>query len=420
MINDLQKEIKKDKQIKKFCFYGFLKNLKFFEPYLLIFLMDKGITLFQIGILISIREIIINVFEIPSGFIADYFGRKKELYFCFCFYIVSFIFFFFTNSFAIAIIAMIFFGLGEAFRSGTHKAMIYTYLDNKGWEKEKTFVYGRTRSYSLIGSVFSSLIGILIILLVPSLNLVFLFSVIPYILDFILIITYPKYLDARDREAKINIKGMFKGFINNFAHNKTLRHILIEEGVFEGTISFIKDLIQPILESIIMVSGIVILASLSPDDNLHVILGIVYAVLNLIGSLASRKAYAIKGKKSNMTCLFIIHLSLAICMAILALVSKNPILVFIVYILIYILFNIRKPIYVDEIDDYIEKSVRATALSLSSQLKSLFLIIVAPLLGFIADKYGISVIMIILACLFIVSLPLLISKNKNKKTELTK
>jgi len=27
---------------------------------------------------------------------------------------------------------MIFFGLGEAFRSGTHKAMIYGYLEEKG------------------------------------------------------------------------------------------------------------------------------------------------------------------------------------------------------------------------------------------------------------------------------------------------
>ena len=30
-----------------------------------------------------------------------------------------------------AALAMAFFGLGEAFRSGTHKAMIYTYLERK-------------------------------------------------------------------------------------------------------------------------------------------------------------------------------------------------------------------------------------------------------------------------------------------------
>ena len=58
MLNEQQQKIKSDGQIKKFCAYGFLKNLNFFEPYLLIFLMGKGIGLFEIGILIAVREVI--------------------------------------------------------------------------------------------------------------------------------------------------------------------------------------------------------------------------------------------------------------------------------------------------------------------------------------------------------------------------
>ena len=78
--------IKKDHQIWKFSAYGFLKNLRFFEPYLLIFLIGNGLSLFQIGILYGIREAITYIFEVPSGIIADYFGRKQELYMCFTFY----------------------------------------------------------------------------------------------------------------------------------------------------------------------------------------------------------------------------------------------------------------------------------------------------------------------------------------------
>ncbi len=78
-LKNMKTEILADFQIKKFCAYGFLKNLKFFEPYLLIFLLSQGISLFQIGILIAVRETIVNLFEVPSGIIADYFGRKKEL-----------------------------------------------------------------------------------------------------------------------------------------------------------------------------------------------------------------------------------------------------------------------------------------------------------------------------------------------------
>ena len=419
MLNAVQQEIKQDKQIKKFCAYGFLKDLKFFDPYLLIFLMSKGLSLFQIGILISIREITINIFEIPSGFIADYFGRKKEMYFSFFFYIISFFFFFLTSSFLTAIIAMVLFGLGEAFRSGTHKAMIYTYLDKKGWRSEKTFVYGRTRSFSLIGNAFSSIIAIILILTVPSTNIIFLFSIIPYALDFILIITYPSFLDISDKKKNLTFSMLFKNFIKGFRKNKTLRQILIEGGIFDSTVSFVKDLIQPILELIIVGTGAVLLSSLTPEDNLNIILGIVYCVLNILGSFASKKAYIVKKGKTNIKCLSIMHIILTICLAILIFVSKSSILVFIVYLFIYALFNVRKPIFVDEIEEHIEKEQRSTIFSISSQLKSLFLMVLSPFLGFLADKYSFSAVMLVLSLIFVATLPLLINK-KNKKGTIAK
>jgi len=191
MEKKLKQNIINNVQIKKFCAYGFLKNLKFFEPYLIIFLLASHINLFYIGILYTIREIIINIFEIPSGVLGDIMGCKKELMLSFVFYIISFIFFFLTNTFLMATIAMIFFGLGDAMRSGTHKTMIYRYLEIKGWQQYKTFVYGRTKSWSLTGSAISSVVAILFILNIPRNNYIFLISIIPYLIDFALIYSYP-------------------------------------------------------------------------------------------------------------------------------------------------------------------------------------------------------------------------------------
>lgn len=47
------KEIAKDTQIRKFCAYGFLKNLKFFEPFLIIFI---GISVFFINLFVKVPE----------------------------------------------------------------------------------------------------------------------------------------------------------------------------------------------------------------------------------------------------------------------------------------------------------------------------------------------------------------------------
>ncbi len=412
MSAELRNNIIRDIQIKKFCLYGFLKNMKFFEPYLIIYLMNNDIKLFQIGILIAIREIIVNVFEIPSGFIADYFGRKKELYFCFGFYIVSFIIFFAADNFMLAALAMMFFGLGEAFRSGTHKAMIYTYLDAKNWQGEKAFVFGRTRSFSLIGSALSGVVGILLILSVPSDGYIFLFSVVPYIVDFLLVMSYPKFLDMSDKKHGTSFKDMAKGVFESFRINKKLRNILVEEGMSEAAFSYMKDLIQPILEIIIIGSGISLIASLSADDNLKVILGITYAILNLCGSYFSKKAYLLKEKRTSLACLSLIHIAYAVACGLLAIFSGQYLMACAIYVFIYILHSIRKPIFVDEIDNNIDKSNRATVISASAQLKSLFLMIFAPVLGFVADHFGIGVVMIVLCASFLVTLPLLKCRAK--------
>ncbi|PKP55444.1 hypothetical protein CVT91_15700, partial [Candidatus Atribacteria bacterium HGW-Atribacteria-1] len=59
-MEDVHELIKKNNQIRKFCLYGFLKNLRFFEPYLYIYLIQVvHLNLFQIGTLFSIRGIVI-------------------------------------------------------------------------------------------------------------------------------------------------------------------------------------------------------------------------------------------------------------------------------------------------------------------------------------------------------------------------
>ncbi len=52
----------KDRQYYKFCFYGFLKNLRFFEAFLLLFFLESGLTFLQIGWLYAVREISRNLF----------------------------------------------------------------------------------------------------------------------------------------------------------------------------------------------------------------------------------------------------------------------------------------------------------------------------------------------------------------------
>ncbi len=144
--------------------YGFLKNLRFIDAFFILFLVDKGISFTQIGFLYAVREVITNLFELPSGILADAFGRKRALAFSFILYISSFTLFYIFQNFWFFMIAFILFGLAEAFRSGTHKGMIMDYLNLNDMAAQAANYYGHTRSCSQKGSALSALAAGIIVL----------------------------------------------------------------------------------------------------------------------------------------------------------------------------------------------------------------------------------------------------------------
>ena len=406
-LEDLHELIKKDRQIKKFCLYGFLKNLRFFEPYLYIYLIQVvHLNLFQIGTLFSIRGIIIYLFEVPSGIFADQYGKKTELMICFIFYIASFLFFFLGGSYAIVAVGMVLFGLGEAFRSGTHKAMIYSYLEQKGWFGHKTFVYGRTRSFSLVGASLSAFTAIFLIIKLPRMQSIFLFSIIPYILDFLLILSYPKSLNEQV-ESTISIKIFFtysiKQLKNVFA-NTSLRNVVVSSSLFDAIFKVLKDYIQPILKDIILVSGIYIITSMEAATQLKIILGLIYGVMYIFSSWVSRNVYRLNLKFNSDKLMDISFDILGIVFFIMffAIKTKIMLVVILLYFFLYLLKDGRRPLAVDVFGDYMQKNERATVMSIESQIGSFFMIVLAPLFGYIADRFGIATLF------FIVGLSILV------------
>lgn len=407
IMENIHELIKKNNQIKKFCLYGFLKNLKFFEPYLYIYLIQVvHLNLFQIGTLFSIRGIIIYIFEVPSGIFADQYGKKTGLMICFIFYIASFFFFFLGGSYAIVAVAMVFFGLGEAFRSGTHKAMIYAYLEQKGWFEHKTFVYGRTRSFSLIGSSLSAFTAIFLIIKLPRMQSIFLFSIIPYILDFLLIWSYPDTLNE-PVETTISIKNFFtysiKQLKNVFA-NASLRKVVISSSLFDAIFKVLKDYIQPILKDIILVSGIYIVVSMEADTQLKIILGLIYGVMYIFSSWVSRNVYRLnlKFKSDKLMDISFDILGVVFFIMFFAIKTKIMLAVILLYFFLYLLKDGRRPLAVDVFGDYMKKNERATVMSIESQVGSFFMIVLAPLFGYIADKFSIATLF------FVVGLSILV------------
>ncbi len=392
--------IKSDKQIKKFSAYGFFKNLRFFEPYIILYLLDNGLNLLQIGLLYSIREITVNIFELPSGLLSDKYGNKKTLLVCFIFYIISFIFFGTGSNFMAYSVAMIFFGLGDAFRSGSHKAMIYNYLEFKNWFKYKTFVYGRTRSFSLLGSSISAIFSILLIFWIKKINFLFIISIIPYLIDFFLILSYPKHVDVRKKESlnfTLFFKSSYQSIIQLFNQKKVL-FIVNSSAVFEAFFKSIKDYIQPILKLLLASITFYSFANFSSDEILKISLGLSYSIIFIFGSIASKNAHKLLYKQSITYWMNLLYIALTFSFILIAVFIHLKwyfgIIVF--FVAMYIFQNLRRPFFVDLIGEFMQKEQRATVLSVENQLTSFYVIILAPIMGFLADSFGVWKMLIIM------------------------
>lgn len=65
--------------ILRYYAYSVLSNLLFFLPIDIIFFKERGLDLEQIFLIQTLFSVGVIVFEVPTGIIADHFGRKKSL-----------------------------------------------------------------------------------------------------------------------------------------------------------------------------------------------------------------------------------------------------------------------------------------------------------------------------------------------------
>ncbi|ABR29971.1 MFS transporter [Thermosipho melanesiensis] len=384
--------IKKDKQFRKFQMYGFLKNLRFFEPFLILGFLSSGLDYLQIGILYSIKSIATNILEIPTGVFADLYGRKKSMIFSMISYIISFSIFYFCNSFYLFMLAMIFFSFGEAFRTGTHKAMIFQYLKLNNMESLKVQYYGATRSASQLGSALNSLLSALIVFFSGNYKLIFLMAIIPYVLNLINLSTYPDELDGNIKKTKKDTLKDFLGAISNWKTFKLLLNATSYSSVFKS----IKDYLQPIIESFAL--AIPVFLGLNSKKRTAILVGIIYFVLYLLTSIASRNSWKFK-KKLNLTLFFG---AIVIMLIGITYYFNFYYISIILFVFVYLIENIRRPIVVSYISE--KSEALASVLSVESQITTLLTAFFSFLMGLVSKKYGIGMgIFVIGLILFVFS-----------------
>lgn len=383
----------RDRQFYRFSSYGFLKNLRFFEPFIILYFLEIGFSFLEIGILFAIREISTVFLEIPTGLIADSRGRKVSMLFSMAAYITSFVVFFYFPEYIAAAGAMVLFACGEAFRTGTHKAMILEYLRLTEQTEWKSDYYGATRAASNIGSAINALIAAALVLISGSFRYVFIAAVVPYILNMINLASYPSELDGTDvnnRHERVRIRETFREFTSIF-RRPDARMGILNSAVFDGFFKVLKEYLQPVIKSFAI--SLPLLAAMQIDRRVAVVAGSVYFLLYLAASLASRNAgkycRRVKGVEKAANSTWMAGVSLMIIAGIFYELSVFAVTIA-SYFVLFSIQNLRRPICVTYISEHVPDRVMASGLSAESLLKMLVMTVLAPCAGYLADRAGIG------------------------------
>ena len=378
--------------LRRFSLYGFLKNQRYFEPFLLLAFLEKGLTFTQIGFLVAIREVFVNLMEIPSGALADLYGRRRCMLISFASYIVSFVLFGLADRFWPLVVAMFFFGGGEAFRTGTHKAMIFAWLRRQGRTDQRTRVYGYTRSWSKIGSAVSAGAAAVMVLASARYSVIFYVTVIPYVLGMINFLGYPEDLDGEGGN-ETSVRAVVRhllGALRQVTGRARLRRLLAESMGFEGLFKSSKDYIQPVLQAaaVSVTAATLPFQSLNEPQRAAVLVGPVYMGLHFLSAAASRNAHRLAGAAgSEARAARSLWSALAVLFALLlpALYFEWYALMILGFVALHFLQDLWRPVLISRFDSCGNEAQGATLLSVENQAKSLGTILLAPLLGYLVD-----------------------------------
>jgi len=376
----------------RFSLYGFLKNQRYFEPFLVLAFLEKGLSFAQIGLLVGFREICVNLMEVPTGAAADVLGRRRSMVFSFLAYMASFAIFGLGRTLWMLFAAMFLFSVGEAFRTGTHKAIIFDWLNSEGRADEKTRVYGFTRSWSKLGSALNVLVAAALVFATRRYSAIFLFSIIPCAGNILNFLTYPPSLDG-PRGARAGLGGVVRllaAAMRESLSRKRLRRLLVEAMGFDGTFKVVKDYLQPVLEGYATVAALSLplLAGLGGRQQTAVFIAAVYVVLHLLSSFASRRSDALLKWAGDETRaarrLWWMDLGV-FALLVVAVLLRLPPAAIVAFVALSVIQNFWRPIMVSRFAERARPGQMATVLSIESQSRSLFAAALAPALGWAVD-----------------------------------
>jgi MFS family permease len=347
----------------------FAKWFNLVMPVVVLFYQDNGLSMQQIFMLKSIYSVAMVIMEIPSGYLADVWGRKKTLILGSLLGAGGMAMYSFSYGFWAFATAEVILGIGYSFISGADSALLYDTM--KAAEREQEYIKqeGWITSAGNFAEAIAGVCGGLLATL--SLRM-------PFYAQFLIAsVAIPAAILLR--EPQVQSQALSKSFRNTlrtvretFQHTRLRAALLISS--FAGTASLtFAWFVQPYFKA---------------ADLPVSLFGVMWTVLNLSVGVSSMFSYRIERKAGQRNALLIIIFGFTIGFYLAAWQVSLIGIGFLFFF--YLVRGIAHPILKDYINRDTRSEVRATILSLRNFVIRINFAIIGPALGYLTDNFSLS------------------------------
>ena len=358
----------------------------------ILFFIQNGLSLLQIGLLESIFHGTSLLCEIPSGMLADRFSYKTNLYLARLASIVSSILILFgQGNFWIYALAMMVNAWSYNFDSGTSTAFLYDSAVEAG-QKDRylqisSFLSGVAEVTRTLGTVVAGFF------IHGALAWTYLIAIGFSFLSIILIYLMKEPMAKREKNEVLTFKMIVQQVRKEWQEKPVLFYWMLTYQLVGTLMCMFYFYYQQKISDLAgwQVSLVMLIGS----------------GLNLIAVYVASQI----GKKWNSNQVFPMLVALT-GLAMLLVFSGTSFAFLLVYLLTDTLYAVYQPIYFNDLQGYLPSSVRATMLSINSMLFSLSMIVIFPLTGWLIDRWGLVAVFLVLGLILLLIYPILIISLK--------
>jgi len=374
LLGGVREEMAFEANVRKSYLYRFLMEFQLWWPIWVVYLqVQRGLSLTQITLLDTPFFFLMVLAEVPTGAVADRFGRRWSLMLGSSLFAVAVFVFAIADNYAVILLSYGAWGLGLTFQSGADVAILYDSLKHAGREDDFQKINSRLSAVRSLAVLIAILIGAPIA------------AATSY--------AFPIMLSAGI--ALVAVPVAFS------MHEPAMEHDDSHARYLQTLVTGIRESWdQPALRYIILFSATVVAATFTPLvfqqpflSNHHVgtgNLGLWQAPVRGVGVVSALVAYRFVGRLGERGAFLALPLTLGLCNFALAGIDHAGAAAG--FVGMGIVAGAQPPIIATYVNKRIPSARRATILSVQAVMGSSMLALTQPIGGIIADSFGLRAV----------------------------